>query len=33
MGILFINIDNVYCFGTGLPISMCKDIYQYRHFK
>ena len=26
------NSDN-YCFGTGLPISMHKDIYQYQNFE
>ena len=29
----FIDIDDIYCFGTGLPISMSKDVYQYRYFK
>ena len=26
-----IDTGNIYCFGTGLPISMSKDIYQYHH--
>ena len=33
VGILFIYIGDIYCFGTGLPISMAKDIYEYSHFK
>ena len=32
MGTLFIDIDDNYCFGTELPISMSKYVYQYRHF-
>ena len=30
---LFIDISNTSCFGTDLPISMYKDVYQCRHFK
>ena len=33
VGTLFIDIGNIYCFVTGLPILMPKDIYQYHHFK
>ena len=33
VGTLFMNISDVYCFGTGLLILMSKDTYQYRHFK
>ena len=25
-------IGNIYCFGTGLLISVCKDVSQYYHF-
>ena len=32
VGILFIDIGNIYCFGIGLWIVMCKDLYQYHHF-
>ena len=31
MGTLFINIGDIYCFGTGFLISMSKDPYQYHH--
>ena len=31
-GTLFIGNDEINCFGTGLPILMCKDVYQYPHF-
>ena len=30
---MFINIADIYCFGTGLPISLSKDIYQCCHIK
>ena len=34
MGKSFIDAADVYCFGTGLPISRSiKDVFQYRHFK
>ena len=33
VGKLFINIADIYCFGTGLPISKSKHVFQYRHFK
>ena len=32
LGTLFIDISAIYCFGKGLAILMCKDIYQYLHF-
>ena len=32
VGTLFINIGDIYCFETGLPIMLPKDIYQYCHF-
>ena len=31
VGKLFIDIADIYCFGTGLPIS--RHVFQYRHFK
>ena len=33
VGKLFIDIADIYCFGTGLPISKSKHVFQYRHFK
>ena len=33
VGKLFIDIADIYCFGTGLPISRSKHVFQYRHFK
>ena len=30
--ISFIDIVDIYCFGTGLLMSMSEDVYQYRHF-
>ena len=33
VGKLFIDIADIYCFGTGVPISRSKHIFQYRHFK
>ena len=33
LGKLFIDIADIYCFGTGLPISRSKHVFQYRHFK
>ena len=33
MGKSFIDIADFYCFGTGLPISRSKHVFQYRHFK
>ena len=33
VGKLFIDIADIYCFGTGLPISRPKHVFQYRHFK
>ena len=33
VGKLFIDIADIYCFGTGLPISESKHVFQYRHFK
>ena len=33
VGKLFIYIADIYCFGTGLPISRSKHVFQYRHFK
>ena len=32
-GTSFIDISDVYCFRTGLLISVYKDVYQYRHFR
>ena len=32
MSTLFIDNFNIYCFGRGLLVSMCRDIYQYRYF-
>ena len=29
----FIDSANIDCFGTGLPTSMSKEAYQYRHFQ
>ena len=31
VGTLLIDTGDIYCFGTGLVMSMAKDIYQYRH--
>ena len=31
MGTSFIGLIDIYCFGTGLQISVYKDVYQYRH--
>ena len=28
IGTLFIDIDNIYCFGAGLLISMSEDVYH-----
>ena len=33
VGKLFIDIADIYCFGTGLPISRSKHVFQYHHFK
>ena len=33
VGKSFIDVADIYCFGTGLPISRSKDTFQYRHFK
>ena len=33
VGTLFIDIVDIYCFGSGLSISMPEDIYQYHDFK
>ena len=33
VGTLFIDTADIYCLGTGLPISIAKDLYQYRHIK
>ena len=33
VGTSFINTGDIYYFGTGLPISMSKNVYQYHHFK
>ena len=27
VGMFFPNISDIYCFGRGLPILMCKDVY------
>ena len=32
VGTFFIDIANMYCFGTGLPILMSKVIRQYRRY-
>ena len=32
VGTLFIDIDDTFCLGTGLPILVSKDVYQYHHF-
>ena len=29
MRILFIDIGDIFCFGTGLPASMAKDVHVY----
>ena len=29
VGTLFIDTGDIYCFGTGLPILMSKDVYKY----
>ena len=31
VGTLFIDTGGIYCYGTGLPISMSKYVYQYHH--
>ena len=33
VGKSFINIADIYCFGTGLPIYRSKHVFHYRHFK
>ena len=33
VGRSFIDIDDIYCFGTGLPILMSKDVYEFCYFK
>ena len=33
VGKFFIDIADIYCFGTGLPISRSNHIFQYCHFK
>ena len=33
VGTLFINIADICCSGTRLPISRSNDVFQYRHFK
>ena len=33
VGTTFIDIGDIYCFRTGLPIPMATDVYQYHHLK
>ena len=32
VGKSFIDIGDIYCFGKGLLMLMCKDMYQCLHF-